>query len=79
MEINLNDVPAPLNATERLLYAIVIRQNVQIEQMNSLFEHIAKKDKVAVTTTKSVEKTAEKTEEAPVPKKRTTTRKKKEE
>lgn len=79
MKMNLNDIPAPLNATERLLYAIVVRQNIQIEQMNSLIEHIAKRDGIATTNNKSVEPQATVEEEKPAPKKRTTTRKKKEE
>lgn len=75
--MNLNNIPEPLNAQERLLYAIVVRQNILIEQLSSIVEHIAKKDEVAVTSGKVVsaeETTDEAVEEKPkrAPRKRTT-------
>jgi DNA-binding MltR family transcriptional regulator len=53
--MELNKIPEPLNAQERLLYAMVVRQNIMIEQMSSIIEHISKKDGVAVEETKVVE------------------------
>lgn len=66
--MNLHNVEEPLNANERYLHAIVMRQNILIEQMSSLLEHVAKKDQIAVE--KEIVK-----ETTPAPK---TTRKKKE-
>lgn len=64
----------PMNSNERLLYAIVTRQEVIIEQLSSIIEHIAKKDEVSVTNAK-VEAVDEKTTveepvEKPKPKRR---------
>lgn len=42
----------PMNANERLLHAIVLRQDVLIEQMSSLIQHFANKDGIAVTEEK---------------------------
>jgi DNA-binding MltR family transcriptional regulator len=46
--MNIRDVEEPLNQNERYLHGIVIRQNILIEQMSTLLEHIAKKDNIAV-------------------------------
>lgn len=45
----------PMNSNERFLYELIVRQNILIEQLNSIVEHISKKDGVAVETTKSVD------------------------
>lgn len=83
--MNLRDLPEPLNANERLMHHMIVRQNIMIEQLSSIVEHLASKDKVAMTSNKSVEKEAkpepakkEVKEDAPAPKKRAP-RKKKEE
>lgn len=60
----------PMNANERLLHAIVLRQEVMIEQLNSLINHIAEKEGVATTDNKVEEKVAE-VQEEPKPKTRT--------
>ena len=41
----------PMNSNERFLYELIVRQNIIIEQLNSIVEHISKKDSVAVQTT----------------------------
>lgn len=51
------ELPNPLNTNERLLHAIAMRQDIMIEQLNSLIEHVARQDKLAVTNHKAVEKT----------------------
>ena len=60
----------PLNSMERYLHAIAVRLDIVIEQNNSIIEHIAKQDKVAVTEHKTV--TAE---DKPAPRKRTAQKK----
>jgi GTP cyclohydrolase III len=42
MKIDLNNIPEPLNANERFLHSIVVRQNIIIEQLASIIEHITK-------------------------------------
>ena len=42
----------PMNATERFLYEMIVRQNIIIEQLSSIVEHIGKKDDVAVQSNK---------------------------
>lgn len=64
-----DDLPQPLNAQERLLYAIAVRVDILIEQVNSVVEHIAKQDNVATTNHKTIESTSvEKTVAKPVQK-----------
>ena len=46
MKIDLNNIPEPLNANERFLHAIVVRQNIIIEQLTSIIEHITKEQPV---------------------------------
>ena len=48
MKIDLNNIPEPLNANERFLHSIVVRQNIIIEQLTSIIEHISKKNDVVV-------------------------------
>lgn len=57
---NRNELPEPLNAQERLLYAIAHRQDILIEQMNSVIEHLSTRDKVAVTSTLDTDVTPKK-------------------
>lgn len=64
------EMEQPLNANERFLYQVAIRLDVIIEQNNSIIEHLAKNDKVAVTNQK-VETKIEKPAEKPAPRKRT--------
>lgn len=47
---NINEITKPVNIQESYLYAIIQRQEVMIEQLSSIIEHIAKKDDVAVTS-----------------------------
>jgi hypothetical protein len=68
--MKLKPIPEPLNANERLLYAIVIRQDILIEQLSSIVEHISKKDEVAIEITKVVEAVVEPIPK-PTPRKRT--------
>ena len=65
--MNINEVPQPLNARERLLHAIVVRQNILIEQLSSIIEHIAKKDHVALENNQVTEQVIE---AKPAPRKR---------
>lgn len=44
----------PMNSNERFLYEIIVRQNIIIEQLSSIVEHIGKKDGVAVEKGKVV-------------------------
>jgi hypothetical protein len=53
---------APLSANERFLHAVAMRLDVLIEQVNSIVEHLAEKNEVAVTESK-VEITPEVKEE----------------
>jgi uncharacterized protein (DUF1697 family) len=83
--MKLKPIPEPLNANERLLYAIVMRQDILIEQLSSIVEHISKKDNVAVEDSKVVESVVEpvkkevaKEEEKPKPTTRKRTAKVKE-
>lgn len=61
------DLQEPLNSTERYLHAIAVRQDILIEQVNSIIEHLAKKDNVATTNHNVVDAPAE---EKPAPKRR---------
>ena len=66
----LDDLQQPLNSMERFLYAIAVRQNIIIEQNNSIIEHLAKRDNVATTNNVSDESPIEATiaaVEAPKP------------
>ena len=45
----LRNLDKPLNTNERYLYAIAVRQDIIIEQLNSIIDYIAKRDDVAVT------------------------------
>lgn len=71
-------LPTPLNANEHLLYAIVVRQDIIIEQLSSIVEHLSTKDNVAVTKntrnevlpTKVEAKQEAKSEAKPAPRKR---------
>ena len=42
----------PMNSNERFMYEMIVRQNIIIEQLSSIVEHISKKDGVAVETAK---------------------------
>jgi hypothetical protein len=67
---------SPLSANERFLHAVAVRLDVLIEQVNSIVDHLAKQDNVAVTESKVETKEVEpevKEEVKPVPR----TRKKK--
>lgn len=46
----LAQVEVPVNVQESYLYAIIQRQDVIIEQLSSIVEHMAKKDGVATTS-----------------------------
>lgn len=59
MDKNLTNMEQPLNSGERFLHAIAHRLNIIIEQNNSIIDHLAKQDKVAVTNHKSEEKQPE--------------------
>lgn len=48
----MNQVEEPLSANERFLHAIIVRQDVIIEQLSSIVEHIASKEGVATTNGK---------------------------
>ena len=48
---NINEMQ-PMNATERFLYEMIVRQNIMIEQLSSIVEHIGKKDGIAVQENK---------------------------
>lgn len=48
----MNKLPQPLNVVEELLYGINKRTEVLIEQVSSLLEYIAQRDKVAVESGK---------------------------
>lgn len=52
----------PMNANERLLYAMVKRQDAIIEQLNSIVEYISKKDEVATISVVVDEKQTAKAE-----------------
>ena len=71
----------PMNSNERFLYEIVVRQNIIIEQLSSIVNHIGKKDNVAVEETVDVEvlegvdKEFEQVKEAVQPKARRTRKK----
>lgn len=69
----------PLSANERFLHAVAVRLDVLIEQVNSIVDHLAKQDKVAVTESKveMQEVKPEIEEEVKAPVKRTRTRTKK--
>ena len=41
----------PMNSNERFMYEMIIRQNIMIEQLSSIVDHIGKKDGVAVQAT----------------------------
>lgn len=72
------EMEQPLNANERFLYQVAIRLDVIIEQNNSIIEHLAKKDSVAVTNQKvetKIEKPVEKVEEKPQPQRKRTAKK----
>lgn len=58
MMTKLNELPEPLNAQERLLYAIAVRQDMLIQQMNSVVDYIAKQENVATTSNVAVEEVA---------------------
>lgn len=62
----LDDVQTPLNSMERFLYAIVVRQDIIIEQNNSIIEHLSKQGGVA-TTTHINEETVVQPEPTPAP------------
>lgn len=64
------EMEQPLNSNERFLYAVALRLDILIEQNNSIIEHIAKQDKVAVTN-----QVAETVEEKPKKAKRKATAK----
>lgn len=73
----VDELPQPLNAQERFLHAIAVRQNILIEQMNSVVEYIAKEKNVATTNHKAVESVSvAKPVEKPAPKRATTTTRK---
>ena len=65
MKKRFEEMEQPMNAMERFLYAMIIRQDVVIEQLSSIVEHLAKKDEVAVTSNK-VETTKVQVEPEPV-------------
>lgn len=60
MSKQLNEVEEPLSANERFLYAMIQRQDVIIEQLSSIIEFIASKEKVAVQSNKTEDKPAPK-------------------
>jgi hypothetical protein len=76
--MKLGNIPEPLNTNERLLHAIIMRQDVVIEQLNSIIDHISKKDNVAVEDSKVVEAVVEPVKEIPKPTARKRTAKAKE-
>lgn len=57
---NLPEVETPINPNERFLHAIIIRQDVLIEQLSSIIEHIASKEQVATQNNKTEDKPAPK-------------------
>lgn len=65
----------PMNAQERFMYEMIVRQNVIIEQLSSIIEHIGKKDGVATQTGK-VQSISDLTEPAVEEKPKRATRKK---
>lgn len=68
MKTKLDDLQPPLNSMERFLYAIAVRQDIIIEQNNSIIEHLAKRDNVATTNNVSDETPIKAVvEEAPKP------------
>lgn len=54
----LNDVPVPLNAQERLMYAQVVRLDAICDMLSSIVEVMANQNNIAVETKKVVEKKA---------------------
>ena len=56
---NSPEMEKPLNANERFLHHVAIRLDVIIEQNNSIIEHLAKNDNVAVTNQKVETKRAD--------------------
>ena len=56
----------PMNSNERFLYELIIRQNIIIEQLSSIIEHIGKKDGVAVQSTEDITIDVAVEEKAPV-------------
>lgn len=51
----MNNIPKPLNVSERYQYEQLIRLDALCNMMSSLIEHLASKDNVAVTNNKVVE------------------------
>ena len=48
MNRNVEALESPLNANERYLYAIAVRQDIIIEQLSSIIDYISKKEDIAV-------------------------------
>lgn len=48
----VQEVEEPLSSNERFLHAIIVRQDVIIEQLSSIVEHIASKEGIATTNGK---------------------------
>lgn len=55
----VRELHEPLNSQERYLHGINLRLEALIHQVNSLVEHLASKEKVAVTKNETVEKVEE--------------------
>jgi len=49
MNKNIEKLETPLNASERFLYAIAVRQDIIIEQLNSIIDFLGNSNDIAVT------------------------------
>ena len=49
MNRNIEKLETPLNASERFLYAIAVRQDIIIEQLNSIIEFLGNSNDIAIT------------------------------
>lgn len=68
----------PVNATEHFLYAMLVRLDALCHMINSLIEHIAERDDVAITSHEVKEEVVKPDAKEETPKRTRKTRSKKE-